>query len=52
MGGIGGVVLRQLIETVAEKNDYDKEFVERAQRGSVLFNNEYENINLENDDHF
>ena len=37
---------------MAEKNDYDSTAMIRAQRQSIVFNNEFENIHTDHIEHF
>jgi len=37
---------------VAEKNDYDSEFLNHLQNQSVIFQREFENIHADNNEHF
>ena len=50
--GIHKYVLQSMIQSVAEKNDYETSAMIRAQRQSIVFNNEFENIHTDYIDHF
>lgn len=52
MGGIQKYVMQQLIQSVAEKNDYNTSTINLFQRQSVVFGTEFENIQNDYTDHF
>ena len=51
MNNMQKFVLQSLIQSIAEKNDYDSAALGR-QGGSIVFNNQLENIKSDNDEYF
>ena len=51
MNNMQKFVLQSLIQSIAEKNDYDSTALGR-QGGSIVFNNQLENIKSDNDEYF
>lgn len=52
LGGIQRFVLQQMMTNIVEKNDYDTSRLSQLHRQSVVFGNEYENIQTDYTQHF
>jgi len=52
VGGIGLLVMKKIVQSMVERNNYDPQNVDNMQRGSVLFKNEIDSIVLDQKDHY